>query len=584
MSFTRIRHRWPDWAPALRCALRDGYRHQDFLKDLRAGVSVGVTALPVVLVLAIATGVAPQHGLYAAAIAGLIAPLAGGSRYTITGPTAAFAVILHPIAAAHGLAGLLIATMMAGVMLVALGYSGMGRLIAYVPYPVMAGFNAGIAIVIAGLQLQDFLGIHVSALPEHFLARMQALANALPSLHAQELAVGVATLALVSLWPKLKTPVPAFLVGTIFTGFLAFVLRHFWPQWPVTTLADRYGGLFDGGLRAGIALPLIEWPWHRFGANDLSPPVSVTLLRDLLGPACAIALLGALQSLRCAAAADRNTGSMHNADAELVGQGLGNLIAPLFAGIPAAGAQAGTFANIRAGARTPLAAAIHALVVLLAALLLAPLLAWLPMSGLSALLLVLAWNISGREKFLRIFRIAPRSDVLLLLFSLAITVFISATIAIAIGVVLAALLFMHRMAQVSHVTQVGAGQLRAPLGLPAYARYYTINGPLFFAAAAQATEALKIDDDRVRAVILDLVAVPSIDVTGLVALEGVIDKLNQAGIFVAICSAQSPVLRVLRDAGYLKQEGRLWYYASVPAAIRRLHEPGLKSAIPPATL
>ncbi|MGH8481187.1 MAG: C4-dicarboxylic acid transporter DauA [Nevskiaceae bacterium] len=585
MPLTTIKRAFPPFASALRETLRQGYTATDARHDVLAGLAVGIIAVPLSLALAIASGVPPQHGLYTAVVAGAVIALAGGSRYNVSGPTAAFVVILFPIAQQHGLGGLLVATFMAGVILVAMGWGRMGQLIQYIPYPVTTGFTAGIALVIASLQLKDLFGLTGVAGSEHFLERVGQVFWALPQLHGAELALGLATLALMVAWRRLRAPLSPYLAGAVFAGVAAYVLKTWFPEVAVTTIADRFGYVgADGATHAGIPPlpPEWHWPWKLPGRDGASLSLSFELVRSLVGPAFAIAMLGAIESLLCAVVADGMTGRKHDPDAELVAQGLGNLAAPLFGGIPATGALARTAANIRAGARSPLAAFTHALFVLAAMLTLAPLLSWLPMCGLAALLLKVAWNMSERKNFVRILRVAPRGDVLLLLACFFLTVLFDMVLAITAGVVLGSLIFMHRMSKVSMVNLIGEGHPEAPAGLPKDVRFYEIAGPLFFGAAERAMSALRQHDRGVRAVILDLSAVPTIDASGLVALEEVIDDLNEAGIFVALCGAQRNVLGVLRDAGYLKEHGKRWYYQSTEAAVKRLREMAPEAATPPA--
>jgi SulP family sulfate permease len=583
MAFTAIKRAFPPLGSALRDTLREGYGAADLRHDLLAGIAVGIIAVPLSLALAIASGVPPQHGLYTAVVAGAVIALAGGSRFSVSGPTAAFVVILFPIAQQHGLGGLLLATLMAGAILVAMGWGRMGQLIQYIPYPVTTGFTAGIALVIASLQLKDLFGLEVAG-SAHFLERVGQVFWALPQLHAGELGLGLATLGVMIAWRHLRLPLPPYLAGAVFAALAAYVLKHTLPEIPIATIADRfsYTGA-DGAVHAGIPplLPQWHWPWDLPGPDGAHLALSFELVRSLVGPAFAIAMLGAIESLLCAVVADGMTGKKHDPDAELVAQGLGNLAAPLFGGIPATGALARSAANIRAGARSPLAAFTHALFVLAAILTLAPLLSWLPMCGLAALLLKVAWNMSERRNFARILRVAPRGDVLLLLTCFFLTVLFDMVLAISAGVVLGSLMFMHRMSKVSMVNLLGEGHPAAPAGLPKDVRFYEIAGPLFFGAAERAMSALRNHDRGVRAVILDLSAVPTIDASGLVALEEVIDDLNDAGIFVALCGAQRNVLQVLRDAGYLKEHGKRWYYASSDAAVKRMRELAPEGA-PPA--
>jgi SulP family sulfate permease len=580
MPFSKIQRAFPPVAAALRATLRAGYGPADVRHDLMAGIAVGIIAVPLSLALAIASGVPPQHGLYTAFIGGILIALAGGSRYNVSGPTAAFVVILFPIAQQHGLGGLLLAGVMAGAMQVALGWGRMGQLIQYIPHPVTTGFTAGIAVVIASLQFRDLLGLRDITGSAHFTERLREVGAALPLANAPELALGLATLLVMIGWRRAKLPLPPYLAGAAFAGAAAWLLKTQWPALGITTIADRFHYVLDGAEHAGIpsVLPAFTWPWLLAGPGGAPLHLSLDLLRDLMGPAFAIALLGSIESLLCAVIADGMTGHKHDPDAELVAQGLGNMVVPLFGGIPATGALARTAASIRAGARSPLACVLHGLFVLAAMLTLAPLLSWLPMCGLAALLLKVAWNMSERRNFLRIVRVAPRGDVLLLLVCFGLTVLFDMVIAISAGVVLGALLFMHRMSKVSMVKLIGEGHPQAPAGLPKDVRFYEIAGPLFFGAAERAMNAMRNHDRGVRAVILELSSVPTIDASGLVALEELIDDLNEDGIFVALCGAQRGVLGVLRDAGYLKEHGKRWYYPSSEAALKRLREAGPEPA------
>jgi SulP family sulfate permease len=566
MPLQTIQRAFPPLASALRETLAAGYARSDLRHDLLAGLAVGIIAVPLSLALAIASGVPPQHGLYTAVVAGALIALTGGSRFNVSGPTAAFVVILFPIAQQHGLGGLLVAGLMAGFLQIALGWGRMGQLIQYIPHPVTTGFTAGIAVVIASLQFRDLLGLRDIHGSEHFTARLTEIGGHLGQTNVPELALGIATLLVMVGWRRSRLPAPPYLAGALFAGVAAFALKTWWPETAITTIEERFGGI-------PATLPELAWPWHLPGPGGAPLVLSMDLVRELIGPAFAIALLGSIESLLCAVIADGMTGRKHDPDAELVAQGLGNVIAPLFGGIPATGALARTAASIRAGARSPFASFVHALFVLAVMLTLAPLLSWLPMCGLAALLLKVAWNMSERRNFVRIVRVAPRGDVLLLLVCFGLTVLFDMVIAVSTGVVLGSLMFMHRMSKVSMVNLIGEGHPGAPAGLPQDVRFYEIAGPLFFGAAERAMTALRNHDRNVRAVILDLSAVPTIDASGLVALEETIDDLNEAGIFVALCGAQRNVLKVLRDAGYLKEHHKRWYYPSSEAAVKRLREP-----------
>jgi SulP family sulfate permease len=574
LPYSKIKRAFPPVGAALRETLREGYGLSRLRADVLAGLSVGIIAVPLSLALAIASGVPPQHGLYTAFIGGALIALAGGSRFNVSGPTAAFVVILFPIAQQYGLGGLLIAGVMAGLMQIALGWGRMGQLIQYIPHPVTTGFTAGIAIVIASLQLRDLFGLDGLQGSAHFVRRVAEVAAALPQIHLPELTLGMATLLLMVAWRHFRLPLPPYLAGALFCGLAAWLLKTQWPGLGIETIADRFHYVSNGVQQAGIPplLPVFAWPWYLPGADGTPLHVSFGLLRQLMAPAFAIAMLGSIESLLCAVIADGMTGRKHDPDAELVAQGLGNVVVPLFGGIPATGALARTAANIRAGARSPFASFTHALFVLAVMLTLAPLLSWLPMCGLAALLLKVAWNMSERRNFIRILQVAPRADVMLLLLCFGLTILFDMVLAISVGVVLGSLMFMHRMSKVSMVNLIGEGHPQAPQGLPKGVRYYEIAGPLFFGAAERAMSTLRANDRDVRALILDLSAVPTIDATGLVALEEVIDELNEDGIFVALCGAQRNVLGVLRQAGYLKEHGKRWYYQSSDAAVKRLRE------------
>jgi SulP family sulfate permease len=559
---------------ALRACLTEGYSAVDLRRDLLAGTVVGIVALPLSMALAIASGVPPQHGIYTAIVAGLVIAPLGGSRVQVSGPTAAFVVILAPITSRFGLGGLLLAGAMAGLLLVVLGLARMGQLIEFVPYPVTTGFTAGIALVIGTLQLKDLLGLHVDAMPEHFLERVGALARALPSWRAGDVAIGLVTLVVLLAWPRAWKRVPAPLVALVASATLAYAFHRVWSGFEAATILTRFTYEANGVRLPGIPrqLPLPLLPWHLPGAHGEPLVLSFRLLYALVPSAFAIAMLGAIESLLSAVVADGMTGQRHDPDAELVAQGVGNLIAPAFGGIAATGAIARTATNVRAGARSPLAATFHAVFVLAAVLLLAPLLGYLPMAALAALLLVVAWNMSEVHHFVRLVKTAPRSDVIVLLACFVLTVVFDMTIAVTAGIVMAALLFMRRMAEVSGVTLVSSGHhpaLVAPL--PRGVVVYDLAGPLFFGAAQKAMSALRtVERRKVQVVVLDMEDVPALDATGLVALESLISELNADKIKVVLVGVQPQPLRAFARAGWKDRKGRLRIFHSV--------EPGLEVA------
>lgn len=557
-------------ASALRKTWRDGYGLADLRADVLAGLVVGIVALPLSMALAIAVGAPPQNGLYTAIVAGVIIALCGGSRVQISGPTAAFVVILAPITEKFGLGGLLIATVMAGAFLVVMGCSGLGRLIEMVPYPVTTGFTAGIGIVIATLQLKDFFGLDTGKLPESFVGKVQRMLEVAPSTwQGDELAVGLFTLAVLLLWPRFEKRVPAPLVALTLGALFALALERYFPGIEVATIERRFSYLADGVVHAGIPrlppLPLL--PWSLPGPDGQPLELSFALLRELVPSAIAIALLGAIESLLSAVVADAMIRRRHDPDAELVAQGLGNLVAPFFGGIAATGAIARTATNVRSGARSPFAAVVHSLFLLLAVLTLAPLLGYLPMASLAALLLLVAWNMSEAKHVAHAISAAPRPDVAVLLSCLALTVIFDMVVAVTFGIVLAALLFMKRMAEVSQVRLVAEPRRELGRDLPPSILLYQIAGPLFFGAAARGMRALEGITPEVQAVVLDLRGVPALDATGLVNLESAIKRLRDRGIYVLLAGAAGQPRQAIARAHWQEEEGRLALFDDFEAAL-----------------
>jgi SulP family sulfate permease len=547
-------------AVALRRSLAQGYGAGDLKADLLAGTVVGIVALPLSMALAIASGVAPQHGLYTAIVAGLAIALLGGSKVQVSGPTAAFVVILAPISARFGLGGLALATLLAGVLLVAMGLARFGRFVEFVPYPVTTGFTAGIAVVIGVLQWKDFLGLTVETMPPHFLDRLVELVRALPSARWPEALVGAVTLAALVAWPRLSRQVPAPLVALTAGTLVGMALGRWVDGGAVATIAQRFSYVADGAVRAGIPqlppLPLV--PWSLPGADGAPLALSFELVRELLPSAFAIAMLGAIESLLSAVVADGMTGRKHDPDAELVAQGVGNVVAPFFGGVAATGAIARTATNVRAGARSPLAAAWHALFVLIAVVALAPLLGYLPMAALAALLLQVAWRMAEAKHVVRMLRVSPRADTLVLVSCFGLTVLFDMVVAVTVGIVFASLLFMQRMAEVSKAQLVDPAEHELAEPLPPGVILYEIAGPLFFGAANKAMTTLQsVARKGVRVVVLDLRAVPMLDATGLVALDSTLGKLRAAGIVVVLAGVQAQPLRVLAKAGWRNIPGAL---------------------------
>ena len=534
---------------ALREVLGEGYGRSELLRDLIAGATVGIIAIPLAMALAIASGVAPQYGLYTAIIAGGFIALAGGSRYSISGPTAAFVVILHPLAAKYGLAGLLLASVMAGGILIAMAYARLGRFIEYIPESVTLGFTGGIAIVIAVLQVPDFVGLPVQDLPEHFVGKLVAIGSHIYQLDLGSTAVAVFTLAVMIGWPRLKTRVPPHLPALVLASLLAVLLKGLDVE--VSTIGSRFHYfLADGTEAAGIPpyLPTLEWPWNRPGPNGQSLELSLGLVSDLLPAAFAIAMLGAIESLLCAVVLDGMSGKRHSSNSELLAQGAANLITPFFGGITATAAIARSATNYKAGAVSPVAGLVHSLVVLLGLLFFAGLLALVPMPAMAALLMVVAWNMSEAHKSVKLVRKSPRGDVLVWLTCLFLTVFFDMVVAITVGILLASVLFMKDIAALTQVVDITAnrGFVRSPL--PDNWKVFKVNGPLFFAAADRIFGELSQHSQHLSGLILHMRYSAYLDAGGLSAIDKVMAHCARQGIPLYFTAWQFQPLRTLARA------------------------------------
>jgi SulP family sulfate permease len=567
-------------AAALRAVLREGYQRADFKADLLAGVVVGIVALPLAMALAIGVGVAPQHGLYTAIVAGALVAALGGSRTQVTGPTAAFIVILAPIYAKFGLAGLLLSGVMGGVVLIVMGLARLGQFIEYIPHPVTTGFTAGIATVIATLQIKDLLGLQLGRNPEHFFDRLGAMWQARGTANLSELAVAAVTFALLRLLPRWVKRVPAPLIALPVAALLAAAIGHFAPAHAVATIASRFHSTVSGHLVAGVPPlpPLPMLPWHAGGPGGAPFQLSFETVQALLSGALAVAMLGGIESLLSAVIADGMAGTRHDPDAELLALGIANVVTPFLGGIPATGAIARTATNIRSGARSPIAAIVHALTVLAAVLVLAPLIGYLPMAGLAALLLLVAWNMSEVKHFGHILRVAPRSDALVLITCFGLTVVFDMMVAVSVGVGLAALLFMRRMAEITHTRLTSfdasgapslsaSGVHRIPDLLRGKVAIYEIAGPLFFGAAQRAMSRLGGVGGSVAALIILLDRVPVMDATGLVALESAIAQLSKNGCVAILAGLQAQPQGLLERAGVQQKPWRLLIRPDLASAI-----------------
>ncbi|WP_259235938.1 C4-dicarboxylic acid transporter DauA [Aeromonas sp. BIGb0445] len=543
-------------------------------RDLVAGITVGIIAIPLAMALAIASGVPPQHGLYTAIIAGIVIALTGGSRYSVSGPTAAFVVILYPVAQQFGVGGLLVATLISGLFLVAMGLARLGRLIEYIPPSVTLGFTGGIAIVIATLQIKDFFGLQVPEMPETYLGKVEALAHALPGWQWGDTLIGVTTLAVLLLWPRLKLPVPGHLPAVLVGAGLGVALHGCGVE--VATIGSQFHYLLpDGSQGAGIPplAPSLLMPWSLPGPDGQPVNWDLAAIQQLLPAAFSMAMLGAIESLLCAVVLDGMTGRKHSSNTELVGQGLGNIVAPFFGGITATAAIARSAANVRAGATSPISAVIHALVVLAAVLVLAPWLSWLPLSAMAALLLLVAWNMSEAHKAVELIRRAPGADVLVLLVCLSLTVIFDMVIAITFGVILASLLFMRDIARMTLLQDLGQHK-RHQHQLPEQGLLYRINGPLFFAAADRVFGELAEQVQGHRVLVLQMDAVSILDAGGLSAFLHFKQQMANTGVELRIAELQFQPLKTLARAKVVPVPGQLAFYGSLEEALAEEQAPG----------
>jgi len=522
-----------------------------WLRNIVAGVVVGVVALPLAMAFAIASGAKPEQGLYTAIVASLLVALFGGSRLQIAGPTGAFVVILASITAQHGIDGLQIATLLAGVILLLLGVARLGAIIKFIPDPVITGFTAGIAVIIWIGQWQYFLGLPAVS-GQHFHEKLWHSLQVFPQLHLATTALAVVSLIVVVVTPRL--PILKRVPGPLW-GLVAATLIQATMRFPgIATIGTAFGGIPSG-------LPSLQ-----------IPDVSAARVIELIGPAFAIAMLGAIESLLSAVVADGMAGTRHDSNQELIGQGIANVVAPLFGGFAATGAIARTATNVRNGATSPLAGIVHALTLVLIILFLAPLAVHVPLAVLAAILFVVAWNMSEARHFVRMVRRAPPADVVILLVTFALTVFVDLVVAVNIGVILATLHFLRRMASSVEVQEQTADQLREEFGhrgleFPPGVLVYRVEGPFFFGAVENFERALAATHTDPQVVILRLRWVPFMDITGLQTLEEVVRDLHRRKVRVMLTGANERVTGKLEKAGLLDLLGPDNFCRDLPHAL-----------------
>jgi sulfate permease, SulP family len=535
--------------------LWSSYSRRDFGSDVIAGLTVGLVALPLAMAFGIASGVTPQAGLYTAIVGGLIVAFFGGSRTQIAGPTGAFVVIVAGVVSRHGVSGLLIVTMMAGVILVFLGLTGLGSAVKFIPRPVIIGFTNGIAVLIASTQIKDFLGITMPENPSEFFARMAAIARHVSTVKSETIAIGVLTVVVVVLLPRISKRVPGAIVA-LAAGTLAVVVFKL----PVETIGSRFGGIPAG-------LPPIDLPAFR---GDLILP--------LLPSAMTVAILGAVESLLSAVVADSLTGDRHNSNAELVAQGMANFVVPMVGGIPVTGAIARTATNVRAGAKSPVAGVVHSLTLLTIVLVFAPLARFAPLAALAGVLLVVAYNIGEWREIPKILRL-DKTDKSVWLATFALTVFADLTVAVGVGMALAALLYIHRISQTTTVSLVTPQDLRDGRAhvlqdktIPPYVTILRIHGPFLFGTTDKLFQETSDMTPYAPIVILRLRNMTAIDATGLHALETLSDRMKSSGRTMLLCGARFQPSRLLQRSDFVEHVGERNILANVEEALLRADE------------
>lgn len=537
------------FAPALRASLRE-YSRQNFIKDLFSGLVVGLVAIPLSMALAVAIGVPPQMGLITAVTGGIIVAALGGSRFQVTGPTAAFVVILIPVVQEFGPRGLLFAGFLAGILLMGMGFLKFGQLIQYIPHPVTTGFTSGIAVVIAVLQIKDFFGLKMDQVPSDFPHRVEAIFQALPSFSPFETGTGLVTLAIIVFWNRWIKKVPAPLVALVVVTVVSEVLSRAGFGFHVATIQTQYGEIPS-------ELPGFQWPWDHPGSDV--DGVSWEFLKAILPASIAIAMLGSIESLLSAVVADGVTQTKHDPNAELVALGVGNIVGPVFGAIPSTGALARTATNIRMGAFSPISAMVHGVFVLLCLIFLAPWVSKVPMAALAALLLFVAYNMSEAKHFWRILRVGGKEDRSVLLACFLMTVVFDMTIGVLVGFSLASLLFIYRMSQMTEIKmslESVSGKESKHLTEPQLGKgvlNYEIAGPLFFGAAQRAMGSISRVSGEIDTVSFNLSKVPMMDVTGLLALESAVSKIQTSGRKIRFEGLTKEVRSFLEKSNQIKK-------------------------------
>ena len=539
-----------------------GYTRRDLIADITAGVTVGIVALPLAMAFAIASGVRPEVGLFTAIIAGFLISALGGSCVQIGGPTGAFVAIVYSIVVTYGLGNLLICTVMAGLMLIVMGLTRMGSMIRYIPYPITTGFTSGIAVLIFSTQIKDFFGLKIEKVPAEFVARLITLAENAATVHWPTVALAVVSLAIIIAWPKQwGRVIPGSIVAMVM-GTLAVILLHL----PVETIGSKFGGIPSG-------LPAFH-----------APKLAWSNIQHLFQPAITIALLAAIESLLSAVVADGMIGDRHDSNQELIAQGIANVVCPFFGGIPATGAIARTATNIRNGARTPIAGMMHAVTLLIIVLVAAPLAKFVPLATLSAVLMLVAYNMGEWHELKRLTKL-PRSDAAMLVVVMGLTVFVDLTVAVQLGMILAAVIFIKRVSDNTFVSRVDErteteGLQHSIIGkdVPEEVLVYRLFGAFLFGATEKLEQAMREEKlmrppgHEPRVLILRLRKIIAMDATGLHAMEQLLNDLRAQGMALVLSGTQAQPWKVMERSGFLDRVGRENVCPNIDAALARARQ------------
>ena len=526
------------------------YTKKQLIKDIISGIIVAIIALPLSIALAIASGVGPEQGLYTAIIAGFFISFFGGSRVQIGGPTAAFVVIIYGIVASYGTDGLIVATILAGIILVIMGICRFGSLIKYIPYTITTGFTCGIAVTLFVGQLKDFFGMDIASVPSEFLDKVIVYAKNISTINLTATLIGLLAVAIMLLWTKVTDKIPGSLVAIVVTTAIAYFAKL-----PVNTIGSVYGKL-------NSAFPSFH-----------VPSITMNLIQQMISPAFTIAVLAAIESLLSAVVSDGMIGDTHKSNAELIGQGLVNIFSGFFGGIPATGAIARTAANVRNGGRTPIAGIAHCITLTIILLVLMPLAALIPMTTLAAVLLVVAANMADWSSFFRLCKNAPKSDIIVLVATFFLTVFFDLVVAIEIGVVLAALLFMKRMAETADIKawkytdspDITPGEAEKLREIPHSISVFEICGPMFFAAADQL---LGINSDhRTKAVVIRMRSVPAIDASAMKCLHELAERAKKKNIHLIFSHVNEQPMKVMKKDGFYELIGKKNFHENIVSAL-----------------